>query len=98
MILNFFITIAILEFFACIFLTRCIWFLVLYGAYCQLVMEFLQDKNATREIYNDYYKTWPFGSIMTRFWDFRLRNFIVNQDLFDEVIKFAINKNERNNN
>lgn len=89
--------IAIIEFFLLFFVVRYLWYVLSYGIYISFVKEFIEDHKdiepkLTDEQISQLYEIWPLSSVMIRFWDFRLRNFIVSLEGYDVIVAYINDK------
>ena len=78
--------------FSILFILRYFWFLMAFGTYIQWVKYYLylNGKHEDAELFKEYTDIWPTTSIMIRIWNWRFRDFVVNQDLYDKIIIFML--------
>lgn len=75
---------------------RYLWFLEVLGKYILLVQYYFQAKTLPIDhTYAEYVEMWPAGVVVKKFFTWNLRAFAVNQDKFDEVIKFAMEEKQK---
>ena len=77
---------------------RFFWFMLAYIGYIGYVDLYFQKKNLPKDkLYIEYLQVWPFKSVMVRFWNWKFRNFVVDQQKYDDVLifVFSLKKNER---
>lgn len=81
-----------------LYIVRLLYFRFLYKYYAAVAAYYLIEKKIPIDQYNDYFVIWPFLSIFARFWIWNLRAFMVNQDLYDNVIQYLLETQNGENN
>ena len=76
---------------------RIFWFIIGCAAYISYVEKYYLDFNLTKdESYNEYLQIWPMSSIILRFWQWNFRDFVVDQEKYDSIIRY-IQRQQKNN-
>ena len=66
---------------------RFFWIIRVVSSWAIIVTLYCEEK---KESPDEYMELWPVSYFYTHFWKWQLRDFIVNQDKFDEVVKYWI--------